>query len=198
MQAATPPSPDADKPAWRQFFQTRLAAQPPSPEDSASLQTRLITLLRNQPPMHIASFAAIQSEPDLSPLIESLPQHQWCFPRVTSSHLTFHHIPHYQSLSKGSFGILEPSPEQNIIALPRLDLVLCPGLGFGRDHSRLGRGGGFYDRLLAAIRDDAITIGIAFDSQIVEHVPTEAHDLPLDHILTPTSWIDSPPTLTSR
>ena len=86
----------------------------------------------------------------------------------------------------GQFGIREPKPECIEISLNRLDFVLVPGVGFDFMGRRLGRGRGFYDRLLAQI--SGTKCGVGFDEQIVEAIPTEPHDVHLNCILTPTRW----------
>jgi 5-formyltetrahydrofolate cyclo-ligase len=68
----------------------------------------------------------------------------------------------------------------------RLDFALVPGLGFTTDGRRLGRGKGYYDRVLAQVR--GFKCGVAFDQQIVDEIPAEPHDAQLDCILTPTRW----------
>ncbi|HLP77584.1 MAG TPA: 5-formyltetrahydrofolate cyclo-ligase, partial [Candidatus Paceibacterota bacterium] len=74
------------------------------------------------------------------------------------------------------------------VSLNQLDLVLVPGVAFDACGRRLGRGKGFYDRLLADTR--GIKCGVAFDEQIVTGIPVEPHDVLVDCILTPTRWID--------
>jgi 5-formyltetrahydrofolate cyclo-ligase len=64
------------------------------------------------------------------------------------------------------------------------DLVLVPGLAFTRDGHRLGRGGGFYDRLLAGRANEAVQIGVCFSVQLVESIPVEAHDIVLDLVVS--------------
>ena len=63
-------------------------------------------------------------------------------------------------------------------------LVLVPGLAFTRDGARLGRGGGFYDRLLHGQAANACKDGICFEVQLVEFVPSEPHDVVLDAVVT--------------
>jgi len=92
-------------------------------------------------------------------------------------------------LSPGRFGIPEPRPECPALPLKQLDLVLVPGVAFSPCGARLGRGRGFYDRLLRRV--SGRKIGVAFDEQIVEAIPSEAHDEPVDGIITPTRWIDA-------
>lgn len=64
------------------------------------------------------------------------------------------------------------------------DVVVVPGLAFTVDGDRLGQGGGWYDRFLAATRTDCSTIGVCFAEQVVDVVPLEAHDIRLDHVVT--------------
>ena len=89
-------------------------------------------------------------------------------------------------LLPGQFGINEPNHHCPEFPLNQLDLTLVPGIAFDLRGGRLGRGGGFYDRLLAQV--SGIKCGIAFDEQITAEVPLEPHDVLLDCILTPTRW----------
>jgi 5-formyltetrahydrofolate cyclo-ligase len=91
-----------------------------------------------------------------------------------------------QDLLPGKFGVREPVVSCEKILLNRLDLMLVPGLAFDVNGHRLGRGKGFYDRLLAVLHGPAC--GVAFDQQIVDALPVEPHDLRLNCILTPTRW----------
>ena len=65
-----------------------------------------------------------------------------------------------------------------------LDMIIVPLVAFDRAGARLGYGGGCYDRYLPTLSPACQIIGIAFDEQRVDHVPTDAHDLPLPHIIS--------------
>ena len=93
-----------------------------------------------------------------------------------------------KDLITGKFGILEPKPQCKSLSLKHLDLVLVPGVAFAPCGARLGRGRGFYDRILKSA--SGRKIGVAFDEQIVEAIPSEAHDERVDGIITPTRWIE--------
>lgn len=80
----------------------------------------------------------------------------------------------------GSFGIQEPQGES--VSPECLDLIIVPAVALDRHCNRLGRGRGFYDRLLRSSK--AFTIGVAFDVQFVDEVPTEETDVPLCGIVT--------------
>ena len=92
-------------------------------------------------------------------------------------------------LEAGEFGILEPRPRCPVIPPNRLDFAVIPGVAFTLDGRRLGRGKGFYDRLLTAF--GGIKCGVAFDEQIVAEIPLESHDIRVDWIVTPTRSVRS-------
>lgn len=64
------------------------------------------------------------------------------------------------------------------------DVIIVPGTAFSRRGERLGQGGGWYDRFLPGRRPDAVTVGLGFAPQVVDFVPTAAHDVVLDCIVT--------------
>jgi 5-formyltetrahydrofolate cyclo-ligase len=96
-----------------------------------------------------------------------------------------------RDFTEGRFGILEPAPHCEVLPLNRLDLALVPGVAFDWHGRRLGRGKGFYDRLLAEVSGE--TCGVAFDQQMVEAIPVEPHDVRLNCILTPSRWVEVGP-----
>lgn len=71
-----------------------------------------------------------------------------------------------------------------IVPAKALDMIIVPLVAFDRVGARLGYGGGCYDRYLPMLSPTCQIIGIAFDEQRVDHVPTDAHDLPLPHIIS--------------
>ncbi len=93
-----------------------------------------------------------------------------------------------RDLEAGQFNIPEPKTVCSVFPLNQLDLALAPGLGFDLGGWRLGRGKGYYDRLLARVPGHKC--GVAFDWQIVKEIPRESHDLRLNSILTPARWYD--------
>ena len=89
----------------------------------------------------------------------------------------------FDDLQKGTFGILEPKPEaMNLVAPDELDLVLVPGIAFDKRGYRLGYGGGFYDAFLAQTK--SVKVGLAFDFQIVDLLPTREEDERVDLIVS--------------
>jgi 5-formyltetrahydrofolate cyclo-ligase len=92
-------------------------------------------------------------------------------------------------LVPGRFGVREPEAGCPSVPLNQLDLILVPGVGFDFAGRRLGRGKGFYDRLLAQVRGHKC--GVAFEQQLVAELPEEPHDVRVDSILTPTRWLSA-------
>src|SRR5207342_2860520 len=89
-------------------------------------------------------------------------------------------------LQPGRFGLPEPVTACSSLDLKQLDLTLVPGVAFALNGNRLGRGKGYYDRLLEKI--PGCKCGVAFDWQLKVDIPTEGHDVRLNCILTPTRW----------
>jgi len=90
----------------------------------------------------------------------------------------------WNNLKPGSYGILEPRKDKiKEISVEEVDLIIVPGVGFDEKGRRIGHGKGYYDNLLRK-STKALRIGLAFELQIVDHVPTEEHDVPLDRIVT--------------
>jgi 5-formyltetrahydrofolate cyclo-ligase len=83
----------------------------------------------------------------------------------------------------GKFGVREPAENCAEIPLDRFDLVLVPGVAFDLHGNRLGRGNGFYDRLLAEI--SGVKCGVGYGFQLLEKIPNELHDAKVDFIFTP-------------
>ena len=71
-----------------------------------------------------------------------------------------------------------------IVPAETLDMIVVPLVAFDRTGARLGYGGGCYDRYLPTVASECQIVGIAFDEQRVDHVPTDAHDLPLPNIVS--------------
>jgi 5-formyltetrahydrofolate cyclo-ligase len=169
----------------------------PSGVDRTQASLRACEMLRLQSIWQRATsvlfYAALQDELDVSPLLEealaggktvSLPRfiHETgCYAAFTIRHAT-------QDCVSGKFGIAEPSERCPAFPLNRLDLVLTPGVAFDLAGHRLGRGQGFYDRLLA--QASGIKCGVAYDEQIVRQIPAEPHDVHVNCILTPSRWLE--------
>lgn len=192
LQMSLPPA--SNKRELRQKLRAIIQALPEAASRTASAQA--CELLRQQPIWQNASavlfYAALPGEIDLSPLLAeglregkniALPQ----FDKARGVYDACQIREVACDCAPGKFGINEPGAHCARFPLKRLDLVLAPGVGFDSAGRRLGRGRGFYDRLLAQI--EGIKCGVAFDQQIIERVPAEGHDMRMNFVLTPTRWL---------
>ncbi len=170
------PELDERKRALRQALRSRVG-------DDAKLRARLLNLLLDAPSRMIGAVWPLPGEPDLRPLLETLAAVgcRIALPVVAGREapLLFRAWRPGETLVAGPFGTLHPA--QGPDANP--DLLLVPLVAFDRGRHRLGRGGGFYDRTLAA-RPGVRAIGFAHAAREVPAVPVGAHDVPLDAVVT--------------
>lgn len=139
----------------------------------------------------VHTYVGIGSEVATLPLIEQLLEHgaRVICPRVANGdHLEHREISSTDDLIEGAMDLLEPDPARTAeVSIAEIDLVLVPGLAFTRSGYRLGYGRGYYDRLLTECAGTAI--GLAFDAQLLDVLPTEAHDRAVDLIVTESETI---------
>jgi 5,10-methenyltetrahydrofolate synthetase len=109
-----------------------------------------------------------------------------CYPlsHVHGRILSFRAISGESELEPGRLGVREPSTSSELVPVDAIDLFVVPGLGFGRDGKRLGRGGGYYDATLRAASDRSRRVGLAFAEQMVDTLPVNAEDVEMDLVVT--------------
>jgi len=91
----------------------------------------------------------------------------------------------YGELVPGTYGILEPRErEQRAISLEEIGLIIVPGVAFDRQGNRIGFGRGFYDNFLGKVPANVFRLGLAFQLQVVEELPFEERDVPMDGVVT--------------
>ena len=101
-----------------------------------------------------------------------------------------------KSLETGTFGIREPKAEsQRPLPLTQITAVILPGLAFDKQGNRLGYGKGFYDQFLQHFTVNPLLVAVAFSFQLLEKVPSEPHDVPVDYIVTPERILPVNPQL---
>ena len=168
----------------------RLAAELP---DAAERAARLLPLERLPPFEVFALYHPMGPEMDPRPLLPLLRRGgaRAALPAAAGrdAALLFRLWDEAMRLEPDAFGIPAPPP----LAPETLpDLVIAPVLGFDRSGRRLGQGAGHYDRTLANLRaaKPVFVIGLAFSGQELTELPAEAHDEPLDAILTETAYIE--------
>ncbi len=178
------------KAALRRQINAALAAM--SPEQRAAGSPKICARLRELPAWKNARsvllFTPMPTEPDIWPLLaEALAAGKIAaLPRfhAAARSYTAARVQDLQSdIVSGHFGIREPAAACPEIPLNHFELLLVPGVAFDWRGHRLGRGRGYYDRLLAEGR--GVKCGIAFEEQMVNAVPVGLADVRMDYIVTP-------------
>lgn len=178
------------KAALRRQISAALAGISPEKRraDSTEICARMRELPAWQNARSVLLFAPMPEEPDIGPLlaealaagkITALPR----FHAATRNYVAARVQDLRSDIVTGRFGIREPAARCPEIPLNQLDLVLVPGVAFDRQGHRLGRGRGYYDRLLAEVC--GVKCGIAFEEQMANEVPAGPGDVRLDFMVTP-------------
>jgi len=134
-------------------------------------------------------YAAFDREPETRKIIRTAMAlgKRVFVPRVECREICVCKLTSMGELAPGAFGIHEP-PAEAKCEDHEFDIIVVPGLAFDKAGHRLGRGGGFYDRLLKKL--GGMRIGLAFDEQVLEGVPNEAHDVLMDKIFTNSQVVE--------
>ncbi|MEZ5297191.1 MAG: 5-formyltetrahydrofolate cyclo-ligase [Ilumatobacteraceae bacterium] len=152
---------DAAKRSRRAELRTLRSGLDPSGERTVRLWSHVRDLPAVRAARVVMAFDAVAGEPDTTAFLA------WC-----------------RSVGKT---VVLPAPDRDApypVAADVPDVIVVPGLGFTAAGDRLGRGGGWYDRFLADRRSDGVAIGVCFAEQIVDELPVDDHDVPLDLVVT--------------
>lgn len=151
-----------------------------------SFEQQLLALPAWRDASSILLYASLPGEPNFLSLLEHFSERQFFFPRIEKHQLhLFEWHPGARWIT-GRYGLQEPDPQDWArISTKDVELALIPGLAFDQAGGRLGRGGGFYDRLLSSPEWRGFKIGVAWPWQIVSTVPREKHDILMDVIMSP-------------
>ena len=171
-------------------MRTRLAALGPGERRrlAAAVAERILSLDRLGRPRRILSCLSFGIEIDTRDLVERLltAGHEIFVPRADMPTRALSIHPYPCDLERLAFGLEQPVAKSAVLADDEIDegidLALIVGLAFDRRGYRLGHGGGFFDRFLAA--HPVPTVGLACELQIVDRLPVEPHDRPMDRIVT--------------
>jgi 5-formyltetrahydrofolate cyclo-ligase len=130
----------------------------------------------------ISLYYALPGEVETAAFIDKWAETKTIFlPVVEGNDLGFHIYKGKHSLRHGAFGIMQPERDDSC-PTEQTDLIIVPGIAFDRKCNRLGRGKGYYDRILAAL--PISKIGLCYDFQLVDEIPTEPFDIPVDMVVT--------------
>lgn len=149
---------------------------------SVSLNRRIIQFLKDKNFHTIGFYMPFRGEIDILPALEewlTLSGGQLALPVTEKGFMTYRKWNKGDALKKSQFGILEPVSDEEIVC----EALIVPCVGFNEECYRLGYGGGYFDKYLEQ-HPDVYTIGVGIEACCGECLQPEAHDIPLDAIVT--------------
>lgn len=182
-----------EKESIRIAFRAQRNEMPPRDvlEHSARIHQRLMDCQAFRDSPVVASYIGVVNNEVLTlPLIARLLQEhrQVLVPRTEPGRkLSWAPIADLDTLVPGAFGIPEPPLHVRAVTPQDDGVIVVPGLAFDRRGHRIGFGGGYFDRFLADF--SGLTIGLAYPWQLVERLPSEAHDIPVRMVVTSTETL---------
>jgi 5,10-methenyltetrahydrofolate synthetase len=169
---------------WRLDLQAARDALPDRPQREARLLARIEQWLAGVDAERLGFFWATRGEPDLAALVarwlQTRPWRRAALPVIEGGLLSFAPWAPGTNLVRGPFDIRVPDTAERI----EPQLLLIPCVGIDRLRYRLGYGGGYYDRTLAALSPRPITAGVGFDCARIDTIDPKPHDLRLDVAMT--------------
>ena len=140
----------------------------------------------------VLAFVPLANEPNIRPLLEQLTHDgRLLLPRIVGTTLVPHCPDSLASLETAKLGVQQPGEHTRRVAAADIGVVLVPGIAFGRDGSRLGRGAGFYDRFLGEHRHIR-RVGVCFETTFWTTVPNGPLDAPMHQVVTAAGlWLTS-------
>lgn len=150
----------------------------------ALIREQLQQLIEQRPIRVVHTFLPIGSEIDLLPLVDQLLKRniRVVLPKTLPDRQLEHRVLHsLEELTTGILGTRHPVRRE--IHTGTYDLIIVPGLAFDRTRQRLGYGQGYYDRFLSE-HTEALKVGVCYPFQLVDQLPSEAHDIPMDQLIS--------------
>ena len=177
--------------AWRKVERERLIGKRLELETSrratmdARIAARIETCVGDVEGLVVSAYWPFRNEPDLKPLLKCFAREgaRTALPVVVAKHqpLAFREWKSGDKLARGVWNI--PYPAEGADVVP--DIVIAPVVGFDRHCFRLGYGGGFFDRTLAALPQMPRRIGVGYPFQLLPAFRRHIHDIPMDMVVTP-------------
>lgn len=157
-------------------------------DKSMRIFEQLITVPEFKRADKVYTYVSMDNEIDTIMLIDySLSLDKRVFvPKVTGKDMEFYEISDISELSPGYMGIYEPDVNGKEPDFSRMGFMCMPGLAFDKSFNRIGYGGGFYDRYLSE-KNKLYKAALAYESQVLEHIPAEDNDVKPDMIVTEES-----------
>ena len=205
VDIAATTEPDSIKPQIRAEIRAKRDAL--SDKARAAGARRIVERLLQHPDVHRAKtvllYASYGSEVHTDDLAKELIKRgkAVAFPKLTSvaGLMTLWRIKNLDALIPHKHGIRAPDVTRSQPIEPiTVDCVIYPGIAFTKGLSRLGQGGGYYDRLSAKIADNCARIGVCFETQLVDSLPQETHDAKVHWVVTEVTvypFVPDPPVM---
>jgi 5-formyltetrahydrofolate cyclo-ligase len=152
-------------------------------QDSEAIVQNLLSLRCIQDAQRVMTYYSVKNEPDIWTLTQRLLDmgKRVALPGVTSHRIIAAEDTRDTKLVRGPYGI--PQPEAQEESEPfEPDLVIVPGVVFDLQRCRIGFGAGYYDRFLSV--NAAVKVGVCFESQLVDSIEAESHDVRMDCVVT--------------
>ena len=142
-----------------------------------------IEFLKKKPVKSVLLYASFGSEVDTWKIFEICLENsiKTAFPKVKGNYLELYLVEDRNQLCLTYKSILEPKNGERI-DIEKIDLIVVPGIAFDCKGFRIGYGGGFYDRLL--LNRKGLTVGLAYEEQIINEIPIDPFDQKVDLIIT--------------
>ena len=161
--------------------------------DWEALSAPIVEHLAEWTPLTVARtvliFLPMADEVNLNPLIERDPGPRFATTRTPDiGALTVHELG--GPLEVHRYGFLQPHPSAPVIAPEEIDVFLLPGLAFDLYGTRLGRGAGYFDRLLPRARPGAALVGVVPATLVLDRLPREDHDIAVGYLATEEGVIE--------
>lgn len=182
MGGLSRPAPGAPKAEWRAWAR---GVRDGLPDRSAEVVTHLRALLHGHGARIVLAYRVLPGEPDVAALHGEF---TLLAPRARfrpAPRLTLH--PWDSATEVSPIGVLQPPANAPEVALDTVDAILVPGLAYDHRGTRLGYGGGFYDRLLPGFR--GLTVGVVWHALLVPELPREGHDCAVGWVATEGEWL---------
>lgn len=189
--------PPVDKAGWRRRARSRRALVS---IDHGRFCRNLVAFLdsRVDRGLRVVFYLAMSDEVDLGPVVAASddPTVRFAVTRTPADGLDLTVHPWGCAMEDHAYGYAQPVADASRIELSDIGAFLVPGLAFDRSGTRLGRGKGYYDRLLARV-PDALRVGITGD-YLVERLPADHYDVTMTHLAFSTGVVSTPLTAPGR
>jgi 5-formyltetrahydrofolate cyclo-ligase len=178
----------------KEVLRSRIRSQGPVDKTtSARVVEGLFAWLSPRLPGTVSAFLATSAEVDVSSLFDRLPGWRWVLPRVEPDRsLTFRDRDVPTEIHR--FGMEQPADAGPVVPIHEIDVYLTPGLAFDSRGGRLGNGGGFYDRVLARRRSDALAVGVTIETRVLDEIPMTGTDQRVDWLATESGVVPCQPS----